>query len=344
MSAPQLDAGLRRPAPLTAIAAAPVPVLVVDDNPTKRLALKAALQPLGHVIVEADSGTAALRCLIDRDFAVILLDVRMPGLDGFETAALIRRRTQSELTPIIFITAFGSDEIDDADIYAQGAVDFIYAPVPPDELRAKVTAFANIFLKAEALASKAREVEAAADHPRRVNDELTALARQDPLTGLGNRRALEQDLDLLEARVARYSHRYCMAVLDVDHFKSYNDAYGHQAGDCMLQSFAGQLQQEARAGDALYRFGGDEFLCVFPEQTLSNGEHAVQRMRIGVEGLAIPHVGNPMGVVTFSAGLAILDPGRIESANAVLREADTALYRAKELGRNRIEQAVRGID
>ncbi|MGZ4211256.1 MAG: GGDEF domain-containing protein, partial [Actinomycetota bacterium] len=166
------------------------------------------------------------------------------------------------------------------------------------------------------------------------------LARQDPLTGLGNRRALEQDLDLLEARVVRYSHRYCMAVLDVDHFKSYNDAYGHQAGDRMLQTFAGRLQEEVRAGDALYRFGGDEFLCVFPEQTLSSGENAVQRMRIGVEALAIPHIGNPFGVVTFSAGLAILDPGHVESASEVLREADAALYRAKELGRNRVEQAV----
>jgi diguanylate cyclase (GGDEF)-like protein len=342
MSAPELDSDSARSATVTAISA--VPILVVDDNPAKRLALKAALQPLGHVIVEADSGAAALDCLVDRDFAVILLDLRMPVMDGFETAALIRQRPQSEHTPIIFITAFGSDEIDNADIYAQGAVDFIFAPVPPGELRAKVTVFANIFRKAEALTCKAREVEAAADHLRRLNGELSALARQDPLTGLGNRRALEQDLDLLEARVARYSHRYCMAVLDVDHFKSYNDAYGHQAGDCMLQAFAGRLQQEVRAGDALYRYGGDEFLCVFPEQSLANGENAVQRMRLGVEGLAIPHAGNPPGIVTFSAGLAILDPGHIESASEVLRDADVALYRAKELGRNRVEQAARRID
>jgi len=338
----QLDSGLERSASVRAISA--VPILIVDDNAAKRLALKAALQPLGHVVVEAESGAAALRCLEDHDFAVILLDLRMPVMDGFQTAARIRKRQRSEHTPIIFITAFGSDEIDNADIYAQGAVDFIFAPVPPGELRAKVTVFANIFVKAEALASKTREVQAAADHLRQVNDELSALSRQDPLTGLGNRRALEQDLDLLEARVVRYSHRYCMAVLDVDHFKSYNDAYGHQAGDCMLQAFAGRLQQEVRDGDALYRFGGDEFLCVFPEQSLANGENAVQRMRVGVEGLAIPHIGNPPGVVTFSAGLAILDPGHIESASAVLREADVALYRAKELGRNRVEQALRRID
>lgn len=318
----------------------PVPVLIVDDNAAKRLALKAVLQPLGHAIVEAESGTAALRCLIDRDFAVILLDVRMPIMDGFATAALVRTRQRSELTPIIFITAFDSGETDHTDVYAQGAVDFIFAPVRPEELRAKVTVFANLFLKADALAAKARAVQASADELRLRNDELSALSRQDPLTGLGNRRALEQDLDLLEARVVRYSHRYCMAVLDVDHFKSFNDEYGHQAGDNLLQAFASRLQQEARAGDALYRFGGDEFLCVFPEQTLANGANAVQRMRVGVEGLAIAHVGNPLGVVTFSAGLAMLDPGNLESAGEVLREADAALYRAKQLGRNRVEQAL----
>ena len=338
----QLDTADRAPATVTAIAQ--VPVLIVDDNSTKRLALKAVLTPLGHSIVEADSGLAALHCLMVQDFAVILLDVRMPIMDGFETAELIRKRQQSELTPIIFITAFNSDEIANTDVYAQGAVDFIYAPVPPEELRAKVTVFANIFLKAEALASKALEVQASADRLRVLNDELIALARQDPLTGLGNRRALEQDLDLLEARVARYSHRYCMALIDVDHFKSYNDTYGHPAGDGILQSFAAQLQHEVRAGDALYRFGGDEFLCVFPEQTLLNGASAVERMRVGVEHLAIPHRGNARGIVTFSAGLAILDPGHIESAGAVLEEADAALYRAKELGRNRVEQPVTRLE
>jgi two-component system cell cycle response regulator len=317
-----------------------VPILVVDDNAAKRLALKAVLAPLGHTIVQADSGLAALRCVMAQDFALILLDVRMPTMDGFETAELIRTRQQSALTPIIFITAFGSDEIGHADLYAQGAVDFMFAPVRPDELRAKVAVFANLFIKAEVLASRAQEVQSSADQLRRLNNELTTLARQDPLTGLGNRRALEQDLDLLEARVTRYEHSYCIAVLDVDHFKSYNDTYGHPAGDQILQTFATRLQEEVRAGDALYRLGGDEFLCVLPEQSLASGTNAVERMRTGVEGLAIPHVGNPLGVITFSAGLAILDPTRIESANEILKEADAALYRAKELGRNRVEQVV----
>jgi len=317
-----------------------VPILVVDDNAAKRLALRAVLRPLGHTIIEADSGLSALRCVMAQNFAVILLDVRMPVMDGFETAALIRKRQQSELTPIIFITAYGSDEIVTADRYAQGAVDFIFAPVPPDHLRSKVAVFANLFLKAESLASQARAVQTSAEALRVLNRELTALARQDPLTGLGNRRAFEQDLELLEARVQRYAHKYCMAVLDIDHFKSYNDTYGHQAGDLVLRTFAMQLQDHARGGDALYRFGGDEFVCVFPEQSITTGAKAVERMRLGVERLSIAHSGNALGVVTFSAGLAVLDPGHIESAKAVLEEADGALYRAKQLGRNRVEQVV----
>jgi PAS domain S-box-containing protein len=144
----------------------PVSILVVDDNSSKRLALKAALLPLGFSIVEADSGLAALRCLMAQDFAVILLDVRMPIMDGFKTAALIRQRPRSELTPIIFITSYGSDEIVNTDLYAEGAVDFIFAPVPPNELRAKVSVFVN----AEVLATRAREVQESADQLRLLTD------------------------------------------------------------------------------------------------------------------------------------------------------------------------------
>ena len=147
---------LAEPEPRARAGRARVPILVVDDNAGKRLALKAVLSPLGYSIVEADSGTAALRCVMAQDFAVILLDVRMPIMDGFETAAHIRQRRQSEMTPIIFITAHGSDEID-TDLYAEGAVDFIFAPVPPHELRAKVSVFANLFSKALELAARARK-------------------------------------------------------------------------------------------------------------------------------------------------------------------------------------------
>ena len=147
-----------------------VPVLIVDDNASKRLALKSILAPLGHTVVEADSGMAALRCVMAQNFAVILLDVRMDGMDGFETASLIRLRWQSEMTPIIFITAHGADEVLNSDRYAEGAVDFMFAPVAPEELRAKVSVFANLFLKAEALAARALEVQRTATQLRLLTD------------------------------------------------------------------------------------------------------------------------------------------------------------------------------
>ena len=147
-----------------------VPILVVDDNSAKRLALKAVLLPLGYSIVEADSGEVALRCVMDQDFAVILLDVRMPVMDGFETAALIRQRRQSEMTPIIFITAYANDEIVQTDRYVEGAVDFMFAPVQPDELRAKVSVFAKLFIKAEILATRARGLQSTADQLRLLTE------------------------------------------------------------------------------------------------------------------------------------------------------------------------------
>jgi two-component system, cell cycle sensor histidine kinase and response regulator CckA len=146
------------------------PILIVDNDAAKRLALKAVLSPLGYSISEADSGTAALRCVLEQDFAVVLLDVQMPIMNGFETAAAIRERRESEMTPIIFITAHSSDEMPDTDLWAQGAVDFIFAPVPANELRAKVSVFANLFLRAQELAAQAREVQASVDQLRVLTD------------------------------------------------------------------------------------------------------------------------------------------------------------------------------
>jgi PAS domain S-box-containing protein len=147
-----------------------VPVLLVDDNAAKRTAILSILSTLDCDIVEAASGVEALRCLLERDFAVILLDIRMPDLDGFETAALIRLRNQSQMTPIIFITAYDRQEIVDADRYVEGAVDFIFAPIQPNELRSKVSVFASLFTNARLLAAQASEVRASDDRLRLITD------------------------------------------------------------------------------------------------------------------------------------------------------------------------------
>ena len=309
--------------------APPVPILVVDDNPAKRLALTSVLASQGYDIVEADSGLGALRCVMAQNFAVILLDVCMPIMDGFETAGLIRQRQQSEMTPIIFITSFERNEIS-TDLYAEGAVDFMFAPIPPEELRAKVSVFAKLFVQAAELAQQRSELE-------KLNQELTTIARRDLLTGLGNRRALQEDLEVLDARVNRYGYSYCMALFDVDEFKAYNDTYGHPAGDQILEIVAATLQSEDRAGDSLYRYGGEEFLCVLPEQSMASGHRVIDRMRGSVEQLAIPNLSASHGVLTVSAGIAVLDVSCSRPGTEVLEEADQALYRAKQQGRNRVE-------
>lgn len=310
---------------------------MIDDNATKRYALKAILEPLGVPIVEASSGLEGLRCLMVQDFAVILLDVRMPVMDGFQTAALIRQRKKSELTPIIFITAHKKDEFEHTDHYAEGAVDFMMAPVAPEELRAKVKVFVQMFTRALELAADARAVQTASDQMGVLNRELIAIARRDALTGLRNRRALAEDLALHESHALRYGHTYCLAVLDIDHFKAYNDAFGHQAGDEILQLVAAQLTELLRDGDTLYRYGGEEFLAILPEQSLESGGLAVERMRAGIEALAFPHPSGDGAVLTFSAGLALLAAGSKRPSHDVLKEADDSLYRAKALGRNRVE-------
>jgi PAS domain S-box-containing protein len=191
----------------------PVAVLIVDDDPSKRLGLKAILDPLACTTIEAGSGEEALRCVMAQDFAVILLDVRMPGMDGFETAAFIRKRRESEMTPIIFITAYSDDELGPYAGYVEGAVDFIYAPVSPHELRAKVTFFANLYLKAAALASQSLAVQAAADRLRLLTDTtpvgifetdlqgrfVYTNARWTEITGISSGEAIGLDWDTIAA-------------------------------------------------------------------------------------------------------------------------------------------------
>jgi CheY-like chemotaxis protein len=142
------------PAAAVAPAAQPAPaILVVDDNPVKRVALRAMLAPLGYPVVEVDSGRAALGALVHQTFALILMDVRMPRLNGFETAKLCRQQSRGGGTPIIFVTAMGGDDGEAASAYASGAVDFILTPVLPDVLRGKVSAFVDLFLQAQELTS-----------------------------------------------------------------------------------------------------------------------------------------------------------------------------------------------
>ena len=218
-----------------------------------------------------------------------------------------------------------------------GADDYLVKPLDPDDLQARLIARGPGHVAAPPAGRNS------VTSWKRLNHELTTIARRDPLTGLGNRRALQEDLELLEARVTRYGHRYCMALIDVDHFKSYNDTYGHQAGDHVLQTVAAQLKAtgpQRRRALSLRRRRVPVHLPRAVDRDAARV--AVERMRNGVQRLAILHAANPRGVLTVSAGVAMLDPDETRSASEVLKEADEALYRAKQLGRNRVEHVDRG--
>jgi diguanylate cyclase (GGDEF)-like protein len=308
-----------------------VKILVADDDPASRLIAQMALTTLGHGCRIVNDGAQAWDAFRSHPPDVVISDWIMPGLTGLQLCRNVRACAAGGYTYFIMVTGQRApDEIVQG--MTAGADDYLIKPLDAEDLRARLIAAARVTALHRRLGRQQSELQG-------LNDELTAIARRDPLTGLGNRRALDEDLDLLEARVSRYGHRYCMALLDVDHFKSYNDTYGHQAGDRILEAVAAQLKVQARGGDALYRYGGDEFLCIFPEQSMVTGNLAIERTRAGLERLAIAHAGNPDGLLTFSAGLAMMHAGHSRSANDILKEADDALYRAKELGRNRVEKA-----
>jgi diguanylate cyclase (GGDEF)-like protein len=306
-------------------------ILVADDEPVSRVVAQTALRGLGHECHAVTDGAQAWDAFRSRTPDVVISDWQMPGLNGLELCRKIRSHTPGGYPYFIMVTSHGAREQVMEGMRA-GADDYLVKPLDPGDLQGRLIAAARVTALHAQLTEKQAELEG-------LNQELTAAALRDPLTGLGNRRALEEDLDLLEARVVRYGQRYCVALLDIDHFKAYNDSYGHQAGDEVLQTVATQLNDEARRGDAVYRYGGEEFLCIFPEQSLAGAAVAAERMRSGLELLAIPHHDTSPGVLTISAGLAMLDPHHARSVGEVLKEADEALYRAKQLGRNNVECA-----
>jgi diguanylate cyclase len=178
---------------------------------------------------------------------------------------------------------------------------------------------------------------------RRIESELQLLnaalveqARRDPLTGLGNRLRLEEDLVGFDARRVRYGHAYCVLLCDVDHFKAFNDRHGHQAGDGVLRAVADTLRRESRRSDAVYRYGGEEFLVLLAEQQLEAALIVARRMRDAVRELGLAHPDTEAGVVTISIGAAQCPRGdRTDPADAI-RRADVALYAAKAEGRDRV--------
>jgi diguanylate cyclase (GGDEF)-like protein len=186
-----------------------------------------------------------------------------------------------------------------------------------------------------------RQLERRENELRDVNTRLSRESRLDALTGLGNRLRLDEDLTELASQAERHGRSYCLILCDLDRFKDYNDALGHQAGDQALRQVAEMLAQRTRGEDRVYRYGGEELLLILPDQDAREGAEVAERHRAGLEQAAIPHpASSSFGVVTLSAGVAAAEPG--DTVRQVLRRADAALYRAKCDGRNQVAVAPPG--
>jgi two-component system chemotaxis response regulator CheY len=299
-------------------------ILAVDDDAVSRVVVQAMVTSLGHDCILAANGREAWALLRETPVDVVISDRVMPDMDGLELCRLIREELTSGYTYVVLASGLHEPAQAREGMLA-GADDYLSKPLDRDELQLRLIA-------AERVSALHRRLEAA-------GEELRVTARRDPLTGLSNRLQLSEDVAALGDNVARYGRRYSVALLDVDHFKAYNDLYGHPAGDKALRAVAAVLAANSRVGDRCYRYGGEEFLCVFPEQTAEQALAAVNRARTAVRGLAVPHRGSPEhGVLTVSAGLAEFAPGSADAA-AALQRADEALYRAKAAGRDTVVAA-----
>jgi two-component system, cell cycle response regulator len=305
-------------------------ILIAEDDAVSRMILRRSVEKLGHECLVAGDGEEALELYRKTpEVDLVISDWMMPGMDGLELCRLIRDEERDAYTYFIFLTALGDRDHLLMGLEA-GADDYLSKPLDRDELQVRMISAFRVTQLHRRLAVQNEELG-------RLNRRLFDESREDPLTHLGNRLRLNEDLEVLQARTERYGHSYAVALCDVDRFKLYNDHYGHLAGDAVLQRVAEAIAYQRRSRDTAYRYGGEEFLVILPEQTLEAATAAADRLRTAVEELQIPHEGNePPGIVTLSVGVAALSTGHPTNADELLKQADAALYRAKNAGRNRV--------
>ena len=320
---PRLDSP-ERPRFRSAEPAQRVDVLVVDDDDDDRAAVETAIESLGYPVRVARSGAEALLLQERRPAAIVLTDWSMPGMTGLELCLALKRL---EPQPhVVMMTGF-DERARLLDALRAGADEFISKPLSLDELEVRLLAAARM-VNAQRALRRNNEIL------RHESEREFRVARTDALTHVPNRLRMDEDLTRAIGDAARYGRRYCVAICDIDHFKRYNDRNGHLAGDVALQRVAAALRDGVRSSDTVYRFGGEEFLILFPEQSPEEVAIAVDRIRATVKSLGIENAPlSGSGLLTFSAGIAELNGRRKDEW---LMQADAALYRAKAEGRDRV--------
>lgn len=303
-------------------------ILLADDDALSRLILKKAVERLGHSCVTVNDGRQAWARVREEAFDVVISDWMMPDMDGLELCKRIREEEGAGgYTYFVLLTA-NDDRQDRMTGMQAGADDYLTKPLDPDDLQLRLIAGQRISQLHQKILQQQQELEA-------LNKTLYAEGRRDALTGIPNRLALHDDLDQAMARSQRGESTFCIALFDIDHFKNYNDRFGHLGGDETLRAVAQALEAACRAGDSVYRYGGEEFCALFLDQSLDHASIAVERMRAAVQALGREHPLNSAApVVTVSCGVAAHSGAPGLSAEAVLEHADQALYISKESGRN----------
>jgi diguanylate cyclase (GGDEF)-like protein len=290
-------------------------ILIVDDTPTNIQVLAEALRPDYRVKV-APNGKAAFEVIAKGMPDLILLDVMMPEMDGYEVCRRLKTQPETKEIPVIFITA-KSDVLDEELGLRLGAVDYIIKPFNLPIVIARVRNHINLKIK---------------------SDLLETMAMVDRLTNIPNRRRFDASLEEEWRRAQRNGTHLSLLMIDIDHFKGYNDHHGHSAGDECLKKVAASLSSVVdRPGDLVARWGGEEFIAILPDTDLDGAKKIAEQMRARVEDMAIPHGHSDISPsVTVSIGVTGQQPQVTDSAAELIEKADHMLYQAKNTGRNRV--------
>ncbi|HEX7633701.1 MAG TPA: EAL domain-containing protein, partial [Noviherbaspirillum sp.] len=288
-------------------------ILVVDDTSSDRQFLSEVLVAQGYRVVTAGSGTQALEEINLAIPDLVLLDINMPDMDGFEVCRQLKQSIHFARIPVIFISSYDDTESKVA-AFNCGGIDYVTKPFMVAEVKARIRAHLEM---------------------KRVRDQLDFQAGHDPLTGLPNRNLLTDRLHQALNYAERYGSQVAVAYIDLDKFKEVNDCFGHQAGDRLLVEVSRRLLACVRELDTVARLGGDEFVIVFYGQSDENATgHTMQRI---LERIAEPFVFDGLSLnVSCSIGFTVY-PQDGRDVDTLLRNADTAMYRAKELGRNNFQ-------
>ena len=321
-------------------------ILVVDDTHANLVAMRRLLAQSGALLLEARSGNEALALCLDHEFALILLDVNMPDMDGFEVAALLGEAEQLSDTPIIFVTAAYADDLNRLKGYRSGAVDYIAKPINDVILQSKVRVFLELYAaRAELkqamaeLAERNRQLTREIAERERIEAMVRHQASHDMLTGLPNRVLFHDRLQGAIQRAQRHHDRFALACIDIDGFKNVNDVHGHPAGDALLQEIAARLSTHLRGNDTVARLGGDEFALILED--IEDPTLALQLCEKLCATLGEPYAlrvnGHSVDVrIGASIGIAPYVPDdRPDADEQLIQTADRAMYAAKRGGKNR---------